>query len=149
MSSSKLAYPKTSPSLRREYQNGLRPRSEAEAVVHGSCAGGELAAFTGAVRMVAKCDVVTRAEAVRVWRVEARTPAGVHCARPSTNTTGANTAVGHGSVGILRRARSERVHWLADEGELGVRIGDPVRHLLVRCDVRRKLSHDLVSISHG
>ncbi len=132
---------RTAPSSIRRHQDGPRSGSGAEAVVQASTAGGELVAAATASRMVAEPDVVRRGEAVRVWGAEARRPTVVHRARAATHTIDSFATVG--DHGVLRGARGERVDRPADEGELGVGGRDPVQHLLVRDEVRRRLQvHD-------
>ena len=86
---------------------------------------------------VAEPDVVRRRKAVRVRSIEARRPPSVHGACAAADVPDARAAIGDG--GVLRSARGERVDRLADEGEVGVGVGDPVHHLLVGDEVRRGL----------
>ena len=135
------------PSSSRRHHDGLRSRSVAEAVVQASTAGGELVAAATASRMVAEPDVVRRGEAVRARGAEARRPTVVHRARAATHTIDSFATVG--DHGVLRGARGERVDRPADERELGVGGRDPVQHLLVGHEVRRRLCRNRMSISQG
>ena len=125
--------------LGRGHQNGLSPRGVAEAVVQVGPTGGELVAAVTAPTTVAEPDVVRRGEAVRAWGVQAGSPAVVHGARAPTDID--RPLVAEGDHGVLGRAGSQRVGRLADEGELGVGVREPVHHLLVGHEVRRRLCH--------
>ena len=126
-------------------QNRIRVGSETEPIVQVGPAGRELVAGAAASAIAAEYDIVRGSEAVRSGSGKASGSAGVHCARPTTNTEGTGVAVG--DRGDLGRAGNEWIDRLADEGELGVGVGDPVRHLLMGHDVRRRLHDYTVPVS--
>lgn len=117
------------PRSRRRDDDRLRARREAEAVVEASATGGELVAAPAAPAAVAEPDVVRRAEAVRVRRVQACCAAVVHRAGSAANVLGTGGAVR--DHGVLRGARREGVGRLADKGEFSVGGREPVHHGVV------------------
>ena len=127
----------TVPSSSRGHRDGLSAGRVAEPVVKARPATRQVVAAVRASAAVAEPDVVRRREAVRVRSVEARRPPSVHGACAAADVPDARAAIGDG--GVLRSARGERVDRLADEGEVGVGVGDPVHHLLVGDEVRRGL----------
>ena len=97
--------------------------------------------------MVTKSDVVGGGQAVRVRGGEADGPAVVHRARRAAGVAVAGAAVDH--HGVLRGTEGEGVGRLADEGELGVSVGDPMYHLLGGHDVRCRLRGSPISRGRG
>lgn len=126
---------------RDEDRQGLR--GEAEAAPERSAAFREGLAVPVALGLVAEADVPRRRQALHVVRGEARRAARVDGARAAADGPDALVAVGHGR-GLLLAPR-ERVGGLADEGELGVGGGEPVRHLGLADDRARALGRSSVS----
>ena len=90
-------------------------------------------AADAASEFVAEADVVRGGEAVRVWGVEADGEVAMgHGTWPYTNIGSEVDVTAVGYYGVRSGGPgSERVDWLANEGQLGVGGRYPVHHLLV------------------
>ena len=95
---------------------------------------------------VAEADVIGGGEAVRIWGIEADGEIAMgHGTWPHTNIGGEVDVTAVGYYGVRAGEGSERVDWLADEGQLGVGGRYPVHHLFVGHETRCRLHNGTVS----